>query len=483
MNLPEAFLSRMHEYFQNKGTPNEEADFLASFESPAYRGIRLNRMKVSQSEYEDCLGELGLDKNTVPWCDGGFYSNIESPGKDAYYHAGVYYVQEPSAMLPAAVLGTIPGEKILDMCAAPGGKATRIAEDLRGEGLLVANEISADRARALLRNIERIGANNVVILNENPANMVSHFRGYFDRILIDAPCSGEGMFRRDDFACKSWEKFGPSSCMPIQKEILGYADEMLCAGGSIVYSTCTFCEGEDEDMISAFLTEHANYEIVSHREIPGITHANNGMMRVWPHKSQGDGHFCVHLRKNQQATPNDICQSQPFQKESDMRRKNSFTYNKSKECFLEFSAEIMTPEAYKAYSSRVDNGFILHKDKVHLLGTDEAIFDGLRVIKMGDFPGEIKETGKGRVFIPSQSLALSLQKADISKTHFLSLARNDERLIRYLRGETIMLTEEETDILAANAHIVIAAGKYPLGFAKTQGATLKNLYPKAWRLQ
>ena len=233
MKLPESFQKRMSAYFSERGLQTEEKAFWESYEKAPLHGIRWNRLKIASSEYQALMQDLDLPFDPVSWCDGGFYTPDISLGKEPYYHAGAYYIQEPSAMLPASVLGTQPGEFILDMCAAPGGKATRIAEDLNGAGLLVANEINADISRALLRNLERAGASNVVILNENPKNMVKNFSGFFDRIIIDAPCSGEGMFRRDPFAPKSWEKFGPSSCVPIQKEILGYADAMLKAGGDV----------------------------------------------------------------------------------------------------------------------------------------------------------------------------------------------------------------------------------------------------------
>ena len=211
MRFPESFTERIHKYFEEKGLSSEESLFWASYKQDAFHGVRFNRMKMSSSDYEEKLRKMDLPVDPVTWCEGGFYTPDLPLGRDPYYHAGAYYIQEPSAMLPASVLGTKPGDFVLDMCAAPGGKATRIAEDLQGEGLLVANEISADRARALLRNLERAGASNVVIVNENPKNMVENMREFFDRIIIDAPCSGEGMFRRDPNAVKSWERFGPSS--------------------------------------------------------------------------------------------------------------------------------------------------------------------------------------------------------------------------------------------------------------------------------
>ena len=440
-------------------------------------GIRWNRLKVDSSDYISKTEKMGFAPDPVTWCDGGFYTPDVSLGKEPYYHAGAYYIQEPSAMLPASVLGTKQGEYVLDMCAAPGGKATRIAEDLRGEGLLVANEINADRARALLRNLERAGCGNVVIVNENPKNMVKNFASFFDRIIIDAPCSGEGMFRRDPFAPKSWEKFGPSSCVPIQEEILEYADAMLVPGGDLVYSTCTFGEAENEEQIRSFLSEHQDYEIVSHRELTGVSHDEDGMMRIWPHLTRGEGHFCVHLHKK----GNKNSDSDP-RKTRTNPQSGQFTFVKAKECFRSFMEGLLSDEAYGSYQDKINKQFVLHKDKVHLMPLAEELFKGLKVVKMGDFPGEIKETAKGRVFTPSQALALELERNSIRPSRFLSLSLEDERLLRYLRCETIMLSEEEQNHLDDGEYVVVACEDLPLGFGKIQGVTVKNQYPKAWRL-
>ena len=480
MKLPEAFTARMHQFFQDKGRTDEEALFFASYEAEPVHGIRWNRLKMSDAEFSSYMEKLELPCEEVPWCAGGYYTPDVSLGKNPYYHAGAYYIQEPSAMLPASVLGTKPGEFVLDMCAAPGGKATRIAEDLKGEGLLVANEINAERSRALLRNLERCGAGNVVILNEDPKNMVKNFREFFDRIIIDAPCSGEGMFRRDPFAPKSWEKFGPASCVPIQEKILEYAHEMLVPGGELVYSTCTFGEAENEERIHTFLSSHPDYEIVAHRDLPGVSSDEEGMMRIWPHKTKGEGHFCVHLRKKN--APDGPEKLADIRRTAKNKASSNFTFVKARECFDSFMKGLLDDETGEAYGRKILTDFVLHKDKVHLLPVSEALFDGLKVVKMGDFPGEIKETGKGRVFVPSQALALELSPKQIRPSRFLPLSREDERLIRYLRCETIMLNQEEMDTLDSGEWVIVACENLPLGFAKVTGGSLKNAYPKAWRL-
>ena len=476
MRFPESFTERIHKYFEEKGLSSEESLFWASYEQDAFHGVRFNRMKMSSSDYEEKLRKMDLPVDPVTWCEGGFYTPDLPLGRDPYYHAGAYYIQEPSAMLPASVLGTKPGDFVLDMCAAPGGKATRIAEDLQGEGLLVANEISADRARALLRNLERAGASNVVIVNENPKNMVENMREFFDRIIIDAPCSGEGMFRRDPNAVKSWERFGPSTCVTIQEEILGYADSMLKKGGSLVYSTCTFGEAEDEERIHVFLKQHPDYRIVPHPELKDVSHDEEGMMRIWPHKTRGEGHFCVHLQKMGE-------DSDPDTRHTEKNASSTnFTFVKARECFEAFMSGLLSEDEKEAYIDKIKSDFVLHKDKVHMMPVSKKLFSGMKVVKMGDFPGEIKETAKGRVFTPSQALALELKKEQIRSSRFFSLSREDERLERYLRCETLMLRDDEVERLDNGEYVIVACEDYPLGFGKVQNNTLKNAYPKAWRL-
>ncbi len=471
MNLPIVFENRMKDYFKSSDVTSE--GFFESFDKEPLKGIRINRMKVSS--FDDVLSSLDITKDPVTWCDGGFYTTSESSGKDPYYHAGVYYPQEPSAMLPAQVLSAKPGDMVLDLCAAPGGKACRLGEDLKGEGLLVANEINEDRAKALLRNIERTGITNAVILNETPEHLCERFDAFFDKILVDAPCSGEGMFRRDPFAVKSWEKFGPEVCIEMQKGILECTDKMLKVGGELVYSTCTFCEGEDEDMIRDFMEKHPGYEIIPHPELSDVTVCDKlpGAMRIWPHLSRGDGHFCVHLRKV--SSDHESRFDYTF---ATRKRTDNYSFNKSREALLSFMKDILKDDAFKAFKGRCDQQFVFHKNKIHLVPVNEHLFDRLKVVKMGHFPGEIKETFDKRIFLPSHCLAISLVFDEIKDDRKLVLKRDDERLMKYLKGETI----DANEIKASKGYVVVCVDSYPLGFAKIQGSSLKNLYPKAWRL-
>lgn len=485
MRLPDAFVTRMNEYF-SLHPELDPSGFYASFDDDNPRGIRFNRAKVHTQEDPLLLSEIFGFAKPISWCRDGYYISTEPSGKDPYYHAGVYYIQEPSAMLPAEVLGAKPGEKILDLCAAPGGKATRIGADLHGKGLLVANEISADRARALLRNIELFGIENVVITNETPKRLQERFPSYFDRILIDAPCSGEGMFRRDKNAIRSWEKYGPSVCEVIQKEILDAAHKMLRTGGHLVYSTCTFGTSENEDMMDDFLCRHKAYQIVNHSFGDSVTPCSgrlfSGGMRIWPQRSNGDGHFCVHLVKNG-SEPD--CESAPMPsvKRSRQNPLSMYSVRSAKDAYLNFIEEILEEKAYLDAKGIAQTQFLLQSDKIHLLPVPPDDFHGLKVVKMGAFLGEITETPKGRIFIPSHAFALSLSKEKVRSERRLILSRKDDRLFRYLRGETIQLRSDECAILASNGYILIFVDQFPLGFGKVSGSMIKNQYPKAWRLQ
>jgi 23S rRNA U2552 (ribose-2'-O)-methylase RlmE/FtsJ len=382
------------------------------------------------------------------------------------------------------VLGVQPGDKVLDLCAAPGGKATRIGSAMMGQGLLVANEINEDRSRALLRNIELFGIRNAVITNESPSQLEKKFPAYFDKILIDAPCSGEGMFRRDPHATKSWERFGPAACEKIQKEILISAHHMLASGGHIVYATCTFNTRENEDMIDWFLHAYPEYSVIAHPEIKGVTQSSgqsfSGSMRIWPHVSRGEGHFCVHLMNTAASEDNTSRVDYPMRRNDPSRQ---FTSRSAKEALLSFAKIVCTDAAYESFVNRVELQFLLHGDKIHLLPVSDLLFDGCKVVKMGDFPGEVRTTPQGRIFIPSHAFALTLAKADVRDDHVLTFARDDARCMRYLRGETIMLQEAECSHLASNAYVLICIDSYPIGWGKSNGASLKNLYPKAWRIQ
>lgn len=475
MKFPEEFLNEMNDFFSRyKYVPRE--GFYESFDKEPLKGIRFSRSKITSPEQEkSLLSDMNEDITPVSWCSGGYYVNNEPGGKDPLYHAGVYYPQEPSAMLPAQVMAAKPGEIVLDLCAAPGGKACRLGEDMRGQGILVANEISFERSKALLRNIERSGIEGLVILNETPENIADRLPLFFDKILIDAPCSGEGMFRRDKGATKSYMNYGPKVCVPLQESILEAADKCLKEGGSIVYSTCTFCVDEDEGQIASFISRHPEYHVKAHPEIEGVSHAGEdsilpGSMRIWPHLSEGDGHFCVHLVKGEEK---ELRSAEEY-----LIRDIVGSKDKNAEAALSVLDEVLSEGGREEL---LTGRFVSHGTGLFKMTFDEKIFKGLKVVKTGLYVGDIKRLKSGKkVFEPSNSIALTLGKDAIREDSFLSLTREDDRLNKYLRGETISILPG--DGLKASGTIIVGIGGFPLGFAKINGQTAKNMYPKAWRL-
>lgn len=309
-NLPRNFTEKMKKLL---GT--EFDNFMSSYDAPRVYGLRINRLKLNVQQWKE-LSSISGDVRPVPWAeDGLYYKEGERPGKHPHYHAGLYYIQEPSAMAPVELLDVQPGHRVLDLCAAPGGKSTQIAGKLQGSGVLVTNDNAKERTKALAKNIELAGVRNAVVLNEEPAALASVFTEWFDRILVDAPCSGEGMFRKDETMIAEWEKHSVERCSVMQRDILNHAAAMLSPGGLIVYSTCTFSPEENEQQIAAFLAEHEDFivEAVPHhfgwtagradlasgnvQLDPERQQSINGTVRLWPHRIEGEGHYAAVLRR------------------------------------------------------------------------------------------------------------------------------------------------------------------------------------------
>ncbi|MDY3249277.1 MAG: RsmB/NOP family class I SAM-dependent RNA methyltransferase [Candidatus Choladocola sp.] len=291
--LPEQFSRRMQEQLGA-----EYEDFLACFDQEEYAGLRVNTGKISVEHF---LSITPFHLEPVPWTDNGFYYRKEEPvTKHPHYFAGLYYIQEPSAMLPASRLPVCSGETVLDLCAAPGGKATELSSRLGRDGLLIANDVSTSRAKALVKNLTVWGTSNCCITGETPQKLLDTFGCSFDKILVDAPCSGEGMFRKDPGLIDSWRERGPQSYAPLQKEILTCAAAMLKPGGMMVYSTCTFSEEEDESVIEAILERRPDLSLVQPPVAEGFEqgrHPLEACIRVWPHRVHGEGHFLALMKK------------------------------------------------------------------------------------------------------------------------------------------------------------------------------------------
>lgn len=452
MQLPDRYVSAMKELLGE----TEYAEYEKSFNEPRLYGLRVNTAKIS---VEDFVKICPFKITPIPWIHNGFYYEEEDkPAKHPYYFAGLYYIQEPSAMTPANVLPINEGEKVLDLCAAPGGKSTELGAKLNGKGLLVSNDISASRAKALLKNIEVFGIGNVLVTCEYPDKLASSFPEFFDKILVDAPCSGEGMFRKDSKLIKSWESEGPEFFAGLQADILKSAATMLKPGGYLLYSTCTFSKMENEDNIRNFLLTHPDFSLERIYDYEGFTRAF-GMeeaVRIFPHKMKGEGHFVCLLKK----------EGELFNEQSDINIKKSKT-ELPKE-LLEFMSEL---------SIEIDtNRIFIQGEKVYLLPpfiNSRDTIKALRTLRTGTLLGEIK---KNR-FEPSQALAMTLKKDDYSTV--VNLSADNPNVIKYLKGETIEAAPSE--LKGDNKTVLITVDGYPLGWGKRNDYTIKNKYLPGWR--
>lgn len=378
-------------------------------------------------------------------------------------------------MAPAAVLPVCPGDKVLDLCAAPGGKSTELGARLQGEGLLVSNDISNSRAKALLKNLELFGIPNICVTSETPEKLASVFGPYFDKILVDAPCSGEGMFRKDPDLIKSWLERGPEYYAPIQRQILKSAAAMLKPGGMLLYSTCTFAKLEDEDTIQWILEEEPDLELVPIEPWEGACGGFDGMpvIRLFPHKIEGEGHFLALLRKKGTQAPDGGKFSGSIG--SDNRSGAASGKDSAQVRRLEQESdfgqwEAMLTQALEHSRIMVRDGMVYYLPKC---------FDrswNLRYLRTGLLLGEWK---KNR-FEPSQAAAMALPMKEFSQT--VSLSAEDDRTIRYLKGETVFPTPEESSGLK-KGWVLIGVDGYPLGWAKYTGSNFKNKYYPGWRWQ
>ena len=427
--LPEAFLERM------KGQLGDEYPaFLESLERPRAVALRFNPLKGEEPA-------MDFVADPVPWEPRGFYYDPEArPGLHVYHEAGVYYLQEASAMAPVALLDPQPGEKICDLCAAPGGKTTQIAGRMLGQGFLLCNEINPKRAKILSRNIERMAVPNALVTNEHPERLEKRFPGFFDRVLVDAPCSGEGMFRKEEAAVTDWSQETVEMCARRQAEILDSAANMLRPGGRLVYSTCTFAPEEDEGAVAAFLERHPEFspEII---ETPWFVPVENGGHRMWPHKLLGEGHFAAVLKKAEG-------------EETDLSAQPGGKLPKE---WLDFAKElgIKLPEG-KA---------VTFGQNLFWVPEEMPDIQKLKVMRPGLELGEVK---KGR-FEPAHALALWLSDCK----NMESFDPEGTEIKAYMHGE-VLPSEKK-------GWCLVKAGNYSIGWGKGDGRQLKNHYPKGLR--
>lgn len=474
-NLPESFLAVMQEILKE-----EYPDFIRGYEQSRQYGLRVNTSKISVEQFEK-IAPFHLTK--IPWISNGFYYEEEDfPARHPFYQAGLYYLQEPSAMTPASRLPVSPGERVLDLCAAPGGKATALGAGLKGQGLLVANDINKARAKALLRNIELFGLPNVFVTNEAPRRLLESFPEYFDKVMVDAPCSGEGMFRKNPAVVESWKEKGPDYFSGIQKEIILNAYDMLKPGGKMLYSTCTFSPLENEAVITHLLTKRPGSAVISMEDYegfrPGLTKGAGFTFhpdcqkarRIWPHHMAGEGHFLALIEKQGAVLS--------FERKSEKETRGK----KGKKNDRNLREKQMKKEErvlLEQFLSGISYPFI--KDALEVRGekvyyVPNPPFEGLGIhfLRNGVYLGDLK---KNR-FEPSQPFALMLHEGQFANV--LNFREDDPRLLKYLQGESF----EVADLLTGqtNGWILVETQGYPLGFGKLVNHMLKNKYPSGWRI-
>ncbi len=468
MNLPEKYLENMKELL---GTDFDA--YIESFNDSRLYGLRVNTMKIS---VEDFLKICPFKLTPIPWIENGFYySEDDKPAKHPYYFAGLYYIQEPSAMTPANVLPVEEGDIVFDMCAAPGGKSTELGAKLNGSGLLVTNDISNSRAKALLKNVEVFGIPNVYVVSEDPKNIQPGFNEFFDKILIDAPCSGEGMFRKDNKLIKSWEKTGPEFYAKIQRDIILTGADMLKPGGKMLYSTCTFSKLEDEETVRHLLINRPDMHLIDIKHYDGFSsgftyddelknmHLEK-TVRIFPHKMEGEGHFVALFEKKSDGET-------PFKGHGIIHKQKNTKLATELEDFL---GKLNKDTVNFDIENAKDN--IMIKDNyVYLCSPYMPGQKGMRIMRTGLLLGELK---KNR-FEPSQALAMVLKMSDYPDV--INLPASDERVIKYLKGETLDLPE--FDGKTGDGWNLFCVDGYPLGWGKFKNGSLKNKYLAGWRWQ
>lgn len=448
MVLPQEFKKRMKQLL------GEEYEvFLESYEREPSQALRVNLLKITPQEFQRLAP---FDLRPVPWTETGYYYGREDrPGRHPFHEAGLYYIQEPSAMAVGSLADPRPGERVLDLCAAPGGKTTHLASSMGGQGLLVSNEIHPVRAKILSSNVERMGIPNCVVVNEKPEALAQRFSGFFDRIVVDAPCSGEGMFRKEEQAAEQWSEKNVRMCAGRQQEILSVAAGMLRPGGILVYSTCTFAPEENEGSVSAFLDSHPEFSVkkvsACGQFSPGVPGWSGSRpetadtFRLWPHRLKGEGHFAAVLEKDGEAGRGELSWNMP-QADPGLWK-----------LYQEFARENLHFEG---------KGIpVLFGEQLYLLPCAFPL-KGLRILRAGLHLGTIK---KNR-FEPAHALALALKPSEAASVCAMDMRQAEE----YLKGAVFEGTGEK------GWRLMLAEG-HSLGWGKEAGGMVKNHYPKGLR--
>lgn len=470
INVPPLFLEQMQHLLED-----EYLSWLQSYAAPARQGLRVNTLKI---EVHSLRNRLPYRLEPLPWSPEGFLLESDPeleaplPGKHPYHAAGLYYLQEPSTMAVARALDPQPGECILDLCAAPGGKSTHIVSLTGDRALLVANESHSQRVWELAQNLERWGARNAVIINESPARLAQRLESFFDRVLVDAPCSGEAMFRKSETARRDWSPTLVRSCALRQSAILEDALRLTRPGGRLVYSTCTFNPTENEQVIAGFLARHPRCELLDIQTIPGFSPGRadwveppveslKKTIRLWPHQSPGEGHFIAAIRCGEGD------EQPPLHRRA--REPSSGKRDRAERIFSEFCDEFLADNPMRDLES------VIRRVGARLYAIPRAALrlSGLKIVHPGWWLGTIRSARDGESrFEPSHALALGLRSA-MAKQQYNAAVSSPE-ILSYLRGEALPWTRGE-------GWTLISVDGFSLGWGKASQGRLKNAYPHGLR--
>ena len=422
----------LEEYFSRMRALLPDFDAYADcLQRQPYRAIRVNTLKIDAETFQACSP---FSLKPVRWEENGFYIEEDKPGKSIYHDAGLFYVQEPSAMCAVPLLDVQPGERVLDLCSAPGGKGTQIAQAMRGAGVLVLNEKIPDRAKIVLQNVERLGIRNAIVTNMDPSALAEFFPSYFDKILVDAPCSGEGMFRKEPAAIENWSPEAVAMCAQRQRKILESANKMLAGGGKLVYSTCTFSPEEDEGTIADFLKKNPQYDFLEQK-------------KIFPHREEGEGHFAALLQKKEG-------------ERKDLPRNKSYAGKSAMSLYRGFEKDFLKDR-------QLGGHFYLFGNSLCVMPEELFPLYGLKVLRAGWKLGDLL----GSRFEPAHSFAMGLKKEDFA----LPLEYSQEDILRYLKGETLSCARE------VKGWCGVLFGRFPVGLGKASDGVVKNHYPKGLR--
>jgi NOL1/NOP2/sun family putative RNA methylase len=438
MKLPELFLKRMEKNLPKEGF----SSFVASFLKPAVQGIRIHQ------DPKQLLHQLA--PKPIPWHPIGRYLGESLiNGNHPYHHAGAFYFQEPSAMAVVPMMDVQPDDMVLDLAAAPGSKTTDIARQLSQDGFLVANDVDTKRSQILMHNVERMGLTQVVVTQHDPHHLSNIFPHFFNKILIDAPCSGEGMFRKDPQAIEAWSMEHVQMCAVRQSILLNAATKLLKSGGTIVYSTCTFSLEENEQLIQNFIQLNPMFKVITHPiQTMFDSQTTQGIgVKLWPHQLEGEGHYVV------------ILQHQGV-KEPRMKFQHRMR-NPMPSPWRTFAKETLT-------NQRIEPNFMLD-DRFFMIPTRYAYHPALHTLRAGVFLGEMKKD----YFYPSHHLAHVLTNLDVKR--WVNFRHDEQQLIAYMRGEEIQVSLSE-------GWALVTVDGLSLGWGKISQGRMKNHYPKGLRL-